>query len=195
MPRRHGERRDNGSRPGRDLARPVGIVVAFLLALVSVMGAAETAPADVGGTIAAGRAGDLRIHVLAFPLPLSVGESDWSILIRDADTGRLRDDLRVEIRLDGARASGGPLPGPRTASAGPGRHPGFYSARIRLDAQGGWRGNVIARSPEGAERTLGFGFRVRREESAWQAHWGSLLFPFALLSGFAWHQRRVLSAR
>jgi hypothetical protein len=171
------------------------IVAAGLFALLAAIAGAEMASGDVGGTVAAGRTGDLRIHVLAFPVPLSVGESDWSILVRQADTGRLRDDLRVEIRLEADRASEGPGPDPETATAGPGRHPGFYSARIRLDAEGGWRGNVIARSPEGAERTLGFGFRVRREESAWRAHWGSLLLPFALLGGFAWHQRRVLSAR
>lgn len=176
-------------------ARPVAAWVATFLLVAAGLGAAKPSSADVGGTIAAGRSGDVRIHVLAFPLPLSVGPSDWSILVRDAETGRVRDDLQVEIRLGGESDSGQVPARPEPVTAGAGRHPGFYSARIPLNAEGGGRGEVSLRLPDGAEESLRFEFDIRPRESPLKAHWGSLLLPFVLLGGLAWHQQRVLSTR
>ena len=165
------------------------------LSLAFLMGFAGVHPAqaDLGRTIASGPAGAFRVNVIAFPPSLGVGDSTWSVLIRDRATGRLRTDVAVEF--DGApRTTGkGGAPGmtPKPSPAQPGAHPGFYSTRVLLSEAGNWWGQIRVRSLEGEKASFDFGFEVGPAKDPWREHRGATFLPLVALLLFAWHQTRV----
>jgi hypothetical protein len=174
--------------------------------LFCLLGASSDARADIGSSVAAGSAGAFWLNVMALPAPVRVGDSAWSILVRERDSGALRTDVRVEIELLPVGAVPGRAPRPLPAQARTGRHPGFYSARVQLAKVGAWRGSVrvIPRGgPEngeaasGAAGSLDFSFEVGPRVNPWREHGGAIAFPFLALAVFGWHQRRrlVLSRR
>lgn len=175
--------------PGSPRACWVRLSLAFLLGFAGV----HPAQADLGRTVASGPAGAFRVNVIAFPPSLGVGDSTWSVLIRDRATGRLRTDVAVEF--DGApRTTGkGGAPGmtPKPSPAQPGAHPGFYSTRVLLSEAGNWWGQIRVRSLEGEKASFDFGFEVGPAKDPWREHRGATFLPLVALLLFAWHQKRV----
>jgi len=177
------------------------------LSLVFLLGIAGVHPAqaDLGRTVASGPAGPFRVNVIAFPPSLGVGESTWSVLVRDRATGKLRTDVTVEFdRAPGTAGkaeapAGTPVPAstptptqtPKPIPAQPGAHPGFYSTRVLLSEAGNWWGQIRVRSPEEEEASFDFGFEVGPAKDPWREHRGATFSPLVALMLFAWHQKRV----
>jgi len=208
-PQNPGPRSPGGQ--GSPWASGARLSLAFLLGFAGV----HPAQADLGRTVASGPAGEFRVNVVAFPPSLGVGESTWSVLVRDRTTGKLRTDVTVEFaQAPGTPGKGGasagtsvptptptstpaptpapaPTQTPKPIPAQPGAHPGFYSTRVLLSEAGNWWGQIRVRSPEGENASFDFGFEVGPAKDPWHEHRGAILFPLVALMLFAWHQRRV----
>ena len=97
---------------GSPWASGARLSLAFLLGIAGV----HPAQADLGRTVASGPAGEFRLNVIAFPPSLGVGESTWSVLVRDRATGKIRTDVTVEFDRapetpgKGGASAGTPVP-------------------------------------------------------------------------------------
>ena len=172
---------------GRAWPRIAGLTTFLALILLAAPGGAR---ADLGGVLAQGVSGPFAFSVVASPWPLRVGSSEWSVLVRDTRTGRVRRDLRVQLGLgtEPTETEAAVIGLGGVGKWGP--HPGFYAVPVQLTEAGpGW-GRVRARAPDGTEASLTFHWRAGPAQNPWIEHWAALLFPFGLLLIFAWHQVR-----
>ena len=161
-----------------------------LLVLTLALGPGLGVRADLGVPLGSGSAGAYRIDVIAFPAPLRVGDGFFSVLVRDPGTGAVRSDLGVVIEIRSAHEGAASATFVFPAKAG--KHPGFYSARIRLADPGPGLATIRVTSKSGASggAALDVGFDVLPPAKPWREHAGAIAFPFGLLAIFVWHQRR-----
>ena len=184
-----GHRSLRAAWPGALIGFRLGLGLAFGLGVGLGVGGIPQAQADIGRPVASGPVGEFRLNVIAFPAQLGVGDSTWTVLVRDRVTGDIRTDVTVDVEGRPVPKVSGPAPD--SSRARPGMHPGFYSARIHLAESGPWQGQIRVHSPEGETASLGFGFEVGPKENPWRAHMAAVLFPLVALMLFVWHQVRV----
>jgi len=177
-----------------------------LLALSFGLCAVAPAPARADGSlvVASGEAGPFRVDLLVAALPLRVGATGWSALVRDIASDEVVHDAELQLELHPATGNDAAVCGTpgleenpasgsdtgvtvlamlRTASAmGP-----LPSARIELGAVGDWIGVVRVRRSDLAGE-LAFRVEVAPAAPPLLAHAWAFALPVLALSVFALHQ-------
>jgi hypothetical protein len=156
--------------------------------------------ADGGAVIARQTANDLRVTVLASPVPLRAGPVDVSVLVQDGERAVL--DATVEVAWRSLSQSPPDwLPPCCTMDSGPERIPAsrahsnnkfLYSAIVPVKSAGP-SDLLVTVSRGGVEGSVTCPLQVRRALPPALAFWPWLLFPPVAIAGFALHQRLVRS--
>jgi len=177
-----------------------------LLALAFGLCAVAPAPARADGSlvVASGETGPFRVDLLVAALPLRVGATGWSALVRDLASDEVLHDAEVQLELHPATGTGAAVcetPGLVENSVS-GSDPGVAvlamlraasatrplpSARIELGAAGDWIGVVRVRRRDLAGE-LTFRVEVAPAAPPLLAHAWAFALPVLALSVFALHQ-------
>lgn len=153
------------------------------LAVVAVVLASHGARGDLGALVADGNAGPYRVSVLAAPVPLRVGPSQWSVLVQDA-AGNPAEV--AEVALDWELSSPGKHSKIRRVAT-PGAHPYYRSSEVVLPKAAPWRVAARIRGDAGSGQ-LAFDVLVAPRLGTWQSYWPALLMPALALALFFLHQ-------
>ena len=171
---------------------------ALLLALL--LASATSAAADIGAPLASGRAGAFEVQVLAAPVPLRAGPTEWNVLVRDARSGAVQLDAEVTLELHGPRhgTHGHGHDGLRVRlQPGSAKSRIFHAGRLRLPDPGTWRGTLSLRRGQASE-AIPLVFEALPSSPALARHWRAFAVAPLGLALFAVHQwlvRRPRGAR
>jgi hypothetical protein len=163
-----------------------------LCALI-VLGTTNLALADGGTLRFSQRRGEFQVSVFTSPSTPSVGPIDVSVLVQDAATGKIRDDVPVIVRLQSIDLHALALEQPATAGAATNKL--FRAAVLDVPDPGQWRAEILIGGPslavpirDGNSATLTFDFEVAEPA----AHWLSLApwvgWPIGIIVLFLGHQ-------
>jgi len=169
------------------------------ICVLAIVAQSSSASADGGTLRLSQRCGECQVSVFTFPSAPSVGPIDVSVLVQDAATGKIRDDLPVMVRLQSIEPPGLALE--QTATAGAATNKLFRAAVVDVPDPGRWHAEILiaAQSPmaTAADRkspTLAFDFEVAEPA----AHWLSLApwvgGPIGMIALFLVHQCLVASS-
>jgi len=159
------------------------------LALGVLLAAASPALADLGLLVADGVRGPYRISVLASPVPLRAGPSQWNVLVLDNE-GASVEAARVELSFRRIGAEGNWIQSRAEGS----RHP-FYRSRVaNLPVAAHWHGSVNVEGAEGSA-TLDFEVTAAPRLEPWWEYAPALLAPLLAIGLFALHQSLALQRR
>lgn len=156
---------------------------------------ASPAAADGEAPIAHGLTGNYEITVLVSPIPVSVGETRWTVLVRNRNTGVLgverSDDLLLILETAATMPSALRIVPPLERLP---TEPPLYTARIDLPSSGLWRGQVAVQSA-GGPASLRFDVPVDPARGIMGEHWPSLALAPVTLACFSLHQWLVRRRR
>lgn len=166
------------------------------ICVLAIVAHSSSASADGGTLRLSQRCGECQVSVFTSPSAPSVGPIDVSVLVQDAATGKIRDDLPVMVRLQSIEPPGLALE--QTATAGAATNKLFRAAVFDIPDAGKWRAEIwipaeSAAAPGGDRKspTLAFNFEVAEPA----AHWLSLAtwvgWPIGIIALFLAHQRLV----
>jgi hypothetical protein len=139
-----------------------------------------------GGTLQVSqRSGDLQISVFTSPAMPRVGLLDVSVLVQDAETQTIRDDVAVQVRLE--HADGQAIPLQETATAAWATNRLFKAAQFDVTTAGVWR--VIVSTREMNVEPLRFDLEISPPLPPWLQLAPWIGWPFGLAILFLIHKR------
>ena len=159
------------------------------LALGVLLATASQSHADLGLLVADGVRGPYRISVLASPVPLRAGPSQWNVLVLDT-AGASVEAARVELSFRRIGDEGNSI----QSRTGGSTHP-FYRSRVaNLPVAANWHGSVNVQGAEGSA-TLDFEVTAAPRLEPWWEYAPALLAPLLAIGLFALHQSLALQRR
>jgi hypothetical protein len=187
MQKAEGRRQNHGEVFNAILASALALLLPFQLAY-----------ADGGTLRLSQRCEDCRVSVFTSPGAPCVGPMDISVLVQDAATGQIRDDMPAVVRLRSIELPGLTLQ--QKATAGAATNKLFHAAVIDVPEAGKWRAEILvgneSYSTSDGDRnfpTLAFDFDVASLPAEWLSLAAWLIWPIAVVGIFLAHQ--VLAAR
>ena len=160
--------------------------ILIALALWLAIGPAR---ADGGRVVLQAPTGDLRVTLLAAPIPLRAGPAELSVLVQDED-GTPVLDAEVDLLLSPPHG-GAPF---RVAPQGPAQARLFAELPLHLESPGTWHVQLTARRANTSARLEG-AFVVAEPLGNARRHWAAItLGPLGALV-IAMHQARVWQLR
>lgn len=170
-------------------------VHATLAAAIALLIWANPAGTDGEAPIAHGLTGNYEITVLVSPVPVSVGETRWTVLVRNRNTGVLgvarSDDLLLILETTATMPSARRIVAPLERLPS---EPPLYTARVELPSNGLWRGQVAVQSASDPA-SLQFDVPADPAPGILGEHWPSLALAPVTLAGFSLHQWLVRRRR
>jgi hypothetical protein len=160
-----------------------------LLIAVCVVCFCAEARGDGGTLQMSQRCGDLQVSVFTAPAMPRVGPLDVSVLVQDAETQTIRDDVTVQVRLEHADAAAIPLQETATTASATNRL--FKAAQFDLTTAGAW--HVIVSMPEANSEPLRFDLEISPPLPPWLQLAPWIGWPFGLAILFLIHQRLAAS--
>jgi hypothetical protein len=118
-----------------------------------------------------------------------VGVLDVSVLVQDAKTQAIRDDVAVQIRLE--HSGGEAIPLQETATTASATNRLFKAAQFDVTAAGDWR--VIVSMPEKNVEPLRFDLVISPPLPPWLQLAPWIGWPFGVVILFLIHQRLAAS--
>jgi hypothetical protein len=162
----------------------------FSVLVTYVVFAPATALADGGALRCSERVGDLRVSVFSSPAVLRVGMIDVSVLVQDADTQEICDDVPVSVRLESVDGVAIPLQETATSAAATNRL--FKTALFEVSTAGTWRATVSL-SDASSATPISLDLEIVPPPPPWLQLAPWIGWPFAVVAMFLVHQR--LAAR
>lgn len=139
-----------------------------------------------GGTLQISqRSGDLQISVFTDPAMPRVGMLDVSVLVQDAETQSIRDDVPVQIRLE--HAGGEAIPMQEMATSASATNRLFKAAQFDVAESGVWR--VTVSMPEASNEPLRFDLEISPPLPPWMQLAPWVGWPFGVAALFLMHER------
>lgn len=145
---------------------------------------ARAAHAD-GGRLQVSRVvGPWRASVFTSPTPLTVGECDVSVLVENIRTQAIEQNVQIIVAAERDDIE---LIVAQPASHALATNKLLQAARLRLPSDGEWRFTVTIEQDD-HHAQLDFRALVSAERAAWidLAPW--IVWPFAVMALFSWHQ-------
>jgi len=183
---------------GRRQKNHGGIPSAILACALALLLPSRLAYADGGTLRLSQRCGDFQVSVFTSSAAPCVGPIDVSVLIQDAATGQVRDDLPAIVRLHSIELPGLTLE--QKATAGAAMNKLFHAAVIDIPKAGKWRAEILIGSTsnptsdsDGNFPTLAFDFDIASPPTEWLSLSAWLSWPMAVIAMFLAHQ--ILVAR
>jgi hypothetical protein len=156
-----------------------------LLIAICIVCFCTEALGDGGKLQVSQRCGDLRISVFTAPPMPRVGLLDVSVLVQDAETQVIRDDITVRVRMEHTDASAIPLQETATAVSATNRL--FKATQFDVAESGIWR--VTVSMPEASIAPLRFDLEISPPLPPWMQLAPWIGWPFGLVALFLIHQR------
>ncbi|HTQ39003.1 MAG TPA: hypothetical protein VMJ32_08240 [Pirellulales bacterium] len=159
-----------------------------------------------GGTLRLSqRSGNYQVSVFTSPAVLRCGPIDISVLVQDAATGKVRDDVPLTVRMvpsDNAKRdrSTGVLEQPASTTVATNKL--FQAAVFEVSQPGMWQGRVSLSTRSNAtdrmelgEKPLVFDLDISPPLPAWLELAPWIGWPFAAMALFLVHQRLASRTR
>lgn len=157
-----------------------GVAIA---AIVLMLG--DIAQGDGGSLQISKRCGNLQISVFTSPAAPRVGPVDVSVLVQDATTKRIRDDVNITVRMECTNAPAIPLA--ETATHQMATNQLFRAAQFDVPTAGTWRvAPTLSNSNNSC--SLAFDLVVAPPMPAWLQLAPWVGWPFAVVLLFGIHQ-------
>ena len=159
-----------------------------LFAMLFVGLSAGKVAAD-GGTVRLSEpCGSFRVTIFTSPTPLRAGPVDISLLVQDAESDRLAEEVRVWLEISPLDYPDWKLRLPAERAHGTNKL--YHSAQFNLPAPGWWRIKAVI---EGVHETVQTEFQVEAAEPLprWAEMWPWIALPLAPIALFILHSRIV----
>jgi hypothetical protein len=172
---------------------------ASLACALALLLPSQLANADGGTLRLSQRFGEFQVSVFTSPAAPCVGSIDVSVLVQDAATGQIRDDVPVSVRLQSMELPALVLE--QSASVSAATNKLFRAAVMDIPDRGRWRGEILiaARSPtvpagERNSPTLAFDFEVAEPAAHWLSVAPWVGWPVGIIALFLGHQCLVANS-
>ena len=154
---------------------------------------AAIAAADGGLVRLSERAGPFTITVFTAPTPLRAGPIDVSVLVQDADGGRVVGDAAVSVTLRTVEPRPATVTG--TATRAQATNKLLYAALLELPSPGRWQVDVSVERAGTAAAAVSLAVDVAPPLPPWRAYWPYFALPAIGIAVYALHQWLVLHRR